>query len=526
MYGNADDPIRFACSKLAHIHCTTAQEYANNLLHIGEEEWRIVWSGNPSYVNIATTPHISRKELADFMNFDIAQNDYIVLLKHPLSSEVNDAYQQMSIAIESCAEFAKTHNLKVVGIYPNTDPGSYKILEAIAQGEAQYPHIKFFKTLPREIFINLIRHTLALAGNSSMGILEAPFYKLPVVNIGNRQKGRLNAGNVKFVTHNRQEILSALQKACFDESYRHFVRSLLKQNSAKDILVIATHPDDETLGAGGTLLKHKANGDRIHCIFCTDVFEEEGFSQKVIQKREQEIAAVCQAYGFSSVHRLGLKTMKVDEYPKSKIINAFSGIFKQIEPNVIYLPFAYDVHSDHRVIFESAFACTKSFRYPSIERVLMMETLSESEFAPSFASQSFIPNVFVDISEFFAKKCEIMEIALNTPNLTLSQESVESLIYEKDSQGRFIAKGVKTNIGKTYYAKAVILTTGTFLRGLVHIGENKIQNGRFGEMSPQNLSTSLQELGLSLGRLKTGTCARIDDALTLLVGLKANPLSF
>ncbi|CAM3303130.1 tRNA uridine-5-carboxymethylaminomethyl(34) synthesis enzyme MnmG [Helicobacter labetoulli] len=102
------------------------------------------------------------------------------------------------------------------------------------------------------------------------------------------------------------------------------------------------------------------------------------------------------------------------------------------------------------------------------------------------------------------------DIALNTPNLTLSQESVESLIYEQDSQGRFIAKGVKTNIGKTYYAKAIILTTGTFLRGLVHIGESKIQNGRFGEMSPQNLSTSLQELGLSLGRLKTGTCARID----------------
>lgn len=102
------------------------------------------------------------------------------------------------------------------------------------------------------------------------------------------------------------------------------------------------------------------------------------------------------------------------------------------------------------------------------------------------------------------------DIALNTPNLTLSQESVESLIYEQDSQGRFIAKGVKTNIGKTYYAKAVILTTGTFLRGLVHIGESKIQNGRFGEMGAQNLSTSLQELGLSLGRLKTGTCARID----------------
>lgn len=111
----------------------------------------------------------------------------------------------------------------------------------------------------------------------------------------------------------------------------------------------------------------------------------------------------------------------------------------------------------------------------------------------------------MDRYSIFAK-----EIALYTPHLTLSQESAESLIYEKDSQGHYIAKGIKTNIGKTYYAKRIILTTGTFLRGLVHIGEIKLQNGRFGEMSPQNLSNSLQNIGLTLGRLKTGTCARID----------------
>lgn len=111
----------------------------------------------------------------------------------------------------------------------------------------------------------------------------------------------------------------------------------------------------------------------------------------------------------------------------------------------------------------------------------------------------------MDRYSIFAK-----EIALHTPNLTISQESAESLIYEKDSQGCYVAKGIKTNIGKTYYAKRIILTTGTFLRGLVHIGETKLQNGRFGEMSPQNLSNSLQDMGLTLGRLKTGTCARID----------------
>lgn len=178
----------------------------------------------------------------------------------------------------------------------------------------------------------------------------------------------------------------------------------------KKILVVATHPDDETLGAGGTILKHKAMGDEVHCIFCTDIFESEGFPAQTVAKREREIESVKKAYGFDGFYRLGLKTMKVDEYTKSKLINAFSKIFKLVNPQILYLPFAYDVHSDHRIIFETAFACTKSFRYPSIEKVLMMETLSESEFAPSFNAQSFVPNVFVDISDFFAQKCSIMSL--------------------------------------------------------------------------------------------------------------------
>ena len=179
---------------------------------------------------------------------------------------------------------------------------------------------------------------------------------------------------------------------------------------SKKILIIATHPDDETLGAGGTLLKHKAQGDELHCIFCTDIFESEGFSKEVIEKREGEIAQVSALYGFASTHRLGLKTMRVDEYTKSELVGRFSKIFRQIEPQILYLPFAYDVHSDHRAIFEAAFACSKSFRYPSIERVLMMETLSESEFAPALPQSSFIPNVFVDITPYMEQKCQIMQI--------------------------------------------------------------------------------------------------------------------
>ncbi len=99
--------------------------------------------------------------------------------------------------------------------------------------------------------------------------------------------------------------------------------------------------------------------------------------------------------------------------------------------------------------------------------------------------------------------------ALNTPNLSVSQELITDLLLKKSGR-RFRVIGVKSNLNKTYYAKSVILTTGTFLRSLIHIGEQKLQNGRFGELSAQTLSLSLQDLGLEMGRLKTGTCARID----------------
>jgi len=225
VYGNADDPIRIACSKLAHVHFTTAATYAENLRKIGEEEFRICFSGNPALNNILETPVIDKRNLGDFLNLDIDNNKYLVVLKHPLSSEVEESYNQMKITMESLKDFALLNNIKIIGIYPNTDPGSYEIINVI--DESCNENIKFFKTLPRNIFVNIMRNALCLVGNSSMGILEAPFYKLPVVNIGNRQMGRLNAGNVEFVQYDKSEIIEAVSKACFDEDYRIMVSNLV-----------------------------------------------------------------------------------------------------------------------------------------------------------------------------------------------------------------------------------------------------------------------------------------------------------
>ncbi len=220
-------------------------------------------------------------------------------------------------------------------------------------------------------------------------------------------------------------------------------------------MVIAVHPDDETLGAGGTLLKHQANGDEIHCIFCTDIFESEGFSKEQIDTREQEIQEICKNYNFASIHRLGLKTTKIDEYNTSYLVSLFSQIFTKIKPNILYLPFAYDVHSDHRIIFQAAFSCTKSFRYPSIEKILMMETLSESEFAPTLPNQSFIPNVFVDISAFFEKKCEIMKIYQSELGKSPFPRSIENI--KALATFRACTMGGKETVDTKLYAESFML---------------------------------------------------------------------
>lgn len=224
VYGNTDDPIRIACSKLAHIHFATAKAYADNIKKLGEDDFRICFSGNPALNNILETKEVGRKQLSDYLGVDIEGHDYIVVLKHPLSSEVDESYTQMSIAMRAINDFAGENDIKVIGIYPNTDPGSYDILKAIDDNCNQ--NIKFYKTLPRDIFVNLMRNAKVLVGNSSMGILEAPFYKLPVVNIGNRQKGRLNAGNVEFVPYEIENINNAIKKAFFDNEYREMIRNL------------------------------------------------------------------------------------------------------------------------------------------------------------------------------------------------------------------------------------------------------------------------------------------------------------
>lgn len=225
VYGNADDPIRFATSKLAHVHLTFSQKSAENLKRVGEEEFRTFNVGNPALDRIRMTREYTLGELSKALEFDLSDENYVVFLQHPLSSEWEEAGAQMRISLTALAQFCAATNCKVVAIYPNTDPGAVEMVEVLKSYKDK-SFIRFYKNLEREIFVNVMRRAKALVGNSSMGILEAPFYKLPVVNVGNRQKGREQTGNVEFIPHEIKAITQAIHRACTDQKYREKVAQL------------------------------------------------------------------------------------------------------------------------------------------------------------------------------------------------------------------------------------------------------------------------------------------------------------
>lgn len=175
----------------------------------------------------------------------------------------------------------------------------------------------------------------------------------------------------------------------------------------KKLLVISPHADDETLGAGGTILRYSRNGDKVYWINVTNAKEEYGYAKVEESQRRNEIERVAERYGVEELDNLELKPAGLDEYSTSELVQKFSERIKRIQPQIILLPYQYDVHSDHRIVFDVVYSCTKAFRYPSIEKILCMEILSETDYA--VADHGFVPNYYVDISDYMEEKLDIMK---------------------------------------------------------------------------------------------------------------------
>jgi len=222
---------------------------------------------------------------------------------------------------------------------------------------------------------------------------------------------------------------------------RKNIDNKIKKKPTRKILVIAPHPDDETLGCGGTLFKHKAKGDEIFWLIVTGIHVNDGWSENSVKKRSVEIDKVAKKYFFTDVFNLLLPTTKIDTLPLSTLIEKITNIFKKIKPDIIYMPFIYDVHSDHQITAKALQATFKWFRHSYVKKVYMYETPSETELN-FIDNRVFRPNVFVNIAQYIDNKIEVMKIydgEMGEFPFPRSEKTIRALAALRGSQSGFKA---------------------------------------------------------------------------------------
>ncbi|CAN1498945.1 thiol_BshB1, bacillithiol biosynthesis deacetylase BshB1 [Burkholderiaceae bacterium] len=207
------------------------------------------------------------------------------------------------------------------------------------------------------------------------------------------------------------------------------------------ILVIAPHPDDEVLGAGGTLFRYQMMGHSTAWLIITEVPEELGWSHEKIKKREDEISHISKLFSFEEVYNLRLPTARLDTLPFLEIVQKISKVIETFKPDEILIPHFGDAHTDHQIVHKAALCCAKWFRHPSIIRVLVYETISETNFGLG-REGVFNPNVFIDISDFLEKKVAAMEVyssEIGSFPFPRSKIAIESLARYRGSSAGYCA---------------------------------------------------------------------------------------
>lgn len=198
----------------------------------------------------------------------------------------------------------------------------------------------------------------------------------------------------------------------------------------KRVLVIAVHPDDETLGCGGTLLKQAAHGHSLHWLLLTSAQAPE-FPPEQAARQEQTVEAVRHAYPFETLEWLRLPSARLDTLPLKDLVAAVRSAVARLRPELVIIPNRSDAHSDHRIGAQAALAVLKPFHLSAlgVRRVLACEVASETE-AAAPVGENFLPQLFVDVTGQIERKLEILGLfrdELQAEPLPRSHSSVRAL---------------------------------------------------------------------------------------------------
>jgi UDP-hydrolysing UDP-N-acetyl-D-glucosamine 2-epimerase len=206
--GAMDNQIRHAISKLAHLHFVSAPVHAERLARMDEERWRIHMVGAPGLDRLRARPLLSRDDLARRLGLPTA-GPWVIVTFHPVTLEYGDTARHVA---ELVAALEATPGVLVV-TYPNADTAGRTIIAALEAFARRSTRVRLQPSLGEMPYLSLLEHADLMVGNSSSGLIEAPTFGLPVVNIGSRQRGRLRGANVIDVGQGRDEIRRGIAAA-------------------------------------------------------------------------------------------------------------------------------------------------------------------------------------------------------------------------------------------------------------------------------------------------------------------------
>jgi len=242
-HGLIDEPIRHSITKMSHLHFTSTEEYRKRVIQLGEHPDRVFNVGAIGIENIRNLPLFGQKDLESEIGFELGEKFFLVTF-HPVTldnSTAGEQFRSLLAALDQITENAH-QGLRIIFTKANADTDGRIINQLIDDYVSNNPSKAIaFTSMGQLRYLSAMKHAAAVVGNSSSGIVEAPSFKIPTVNIGDRQKGRVRAASVIDCEPNKASIIAAMEKALakdFLQSLEFITNPYEKPDTAKNILEV------------------------------------------------------------------------------------------------------------------------------------------------------------------------------------------------------------------------------------------------------------------------------------------------
>ena len=234
--GAVDEAIRHSLTKMSHLHFVAAEPYRQRVIQLGEQPDRVFNVGAPGLEHLQRTPLLSRGELESHLNFSLGEQSFLVTY-HPVTLNELPPVETLQNLLDALDRFPE---VKIILTYPNADTfGRNLICQIKAYANERPDRVLLSSSFGQSLYLSALREVDLVIGNSSSGLVEAPSFRTPTVNIGKRQQGRLRAKSVIDCEENTDAIEKAIVKALskkFQEKVQHTTNPYAQSNTSQRIV--------------------------------------------------------------------------------------------------------------------------------------------------------------------------------------------------------------------------------------------------------------------------------------------------